>query len=391
MSQAITIIGAGPYGLSAAAHLRRLPGTRIRLFGRPMSFWEEKMPKGMLLRSGWRASYIADPDRTFTLKAFQTAIGTRVPSPVPLEQFTAYGRWFQEKVAPDLDPRFVSKLTPFRNEFVLTLEDGETLAVNRVIVATGIEPFAQVPPEFSSLPRALISHSSDHQDFCQFKGKSVAVIGGGQSALESAALLREAGATVQVFVRERNIHFLGWRKRILHFKPLFKLLYSWTDVGPAGLSQLVSHPQYFRAFPHAIQDPIARRCIRPAGAGWLIARLKEVEIYPGRSIQGAQATDSRLNLQLSDGTNCVVDHLLMGTGYKIDIAKYRFLSQELVASILQVDGYPVLNGSFEASVPGLHFLGAPAAWSFGPLMRFVAGTEFGCARLTESIGRTRAR
>jgi hypothetical protein len=387
MRETIAIIGAGPYGLSTAAHLRDIPNLDVRVFGRPMSFWQEQMPKGMLLRSGWRASYIADPQHSLTLEAYQSETGDRVTAPVPLDRFVAYGNWFQRQAAPELDNRLVAKVSSTPKEFLLGLEDGETVSVNRVIVATGIAPFAYIPQEFSELPKCLATHASEHKDFCGFKGKEIAVIGGGQSALESAALLREAGATVRVYVREPQVHFLGWRKRIMNFKPFFNMLYSWTDVGPAGLSQLVSHPQYFRPLPRSIQQPIARRCIRPAGASWLPARLGEVQLNLGRTVQNATPTDSRLKLRISDGSQCVVDHLLIGTGYKIDISKYKFLPPELLASVRQNDGYPVLSERFESSLPGLYFLGAPAAWSFGPLMRFVAGTEFGCARLAASFGR----
>jgi FAD-dependent urate hydroxylase len=387
MRETVAIIGAGPYGLSMAGHLRDIPNLDVRVFGRPMSFWQEQMPKGMLLRSGWRASYIADPKHSLTLEAYQSATGDRVTAPVPLDRFVAYGNWFQRQAAPELDNRLVAKVSSTPKKFLLGLEDGDTVSANRVIVATGIAPFAYIPQEFSELPKCLATHASEHKDFCGFKGKEIAVIGGGQSALESAALLREAGASVRVYVREPQVHFLGWRKRIMNFKPLFNTLYSWTDVGPAGLSQLVSHPQYFRPLPRSIQEPIARRCIRPAGASWLPARLGEVQLNLGRTVQNATPANSRLKLQISDGSQCVVDHLLIGTGYKIDISKYKFLPPELLTSVRQSDGYPVLNERFESSVPGLYFLGAPAAWSFGPLMRFVAGTEFGCARLAASFGR----
>jgi len=386
VTETIAIIGAGPYGLSAAAHLRDLSNLRVRIFGRPMSFWQDQMPKGMFLRSGWRASYIADPKHSLTLEAFQSATGVRIPTPVPLEHFVAYGNWFQRQAAPDLDTRLVTKLTSDSREFLLTLEDGETLSANRVIVASGIAPFAYIPRKFSGLPKCLVTHASEHKDLCRFAGKEIAIIGGGQSALESAALLREAGAKVQVYVRETKIHFLGWRKRIVKLKPLLRLLYSWTDVGPAGLSQLVSHPQYLRALPRCIQKPIARRCIRPAGAGWLPARLGEVQLHLGKTVEAATVVNSRLRLEMSDGSRLGVDHLLLGTGYKIDLAKYQFLSPEILSALQKADGYPMLNGRFESSVPRLHFLGAAAAWSFGPLMRFVAGTEFGCARIAASLG-----
>ena len=39
-------------------------------------------------------------------------------------------------------------------------------------------------------------------------------------------------------------------------------------------------------------------------------------------------------------------------------------------------GYPILNSGLESSLPGLHFVGAPASESFGPIMRFVVGTWY---------------
>src|SRR5213079_230240 len=53
----VAIVGAGPYGLSAAAHLRAANGLDVRVFGEPMSFWERHMPKGMLLRSPLEGSH----------------------------------------------------------------------------------------------------------------------------------------------------------------------------------------------------------------------------------------------------------------------------------------------------------------------------------------------
>jgi hypothetical protein len=387
VKQTIAIIGAGPYGLSAAAHLRSLPDTRLLVFGSPMSFWEEKMPKGMFLRSGWRASYISDPRHDFSLDAFQSASGGKISTPVPLDRFVAYGRWFQQKAVPDLDTRLVASVTKNGTGFQLRLNDETCLSADRVIVAGGIASFAITPSDFSALPQGLSSHSSEHTDFAMFAGKKVAVVGGGQSALESAALLHEAKAEVEVFVRSEQVHFLGWRKKISHTPFLFKILYSWTDVGPAGLSQLVSRPDLFRLLPHTLQDPLAYRSIRPAGAGWLIPRLEGVVLHKGVTIHSVLPNGSKLRLEFNNGLQKTVDHVLFATGYKVDVSRYPFLPPEIVAGIRQSNGYPILDPSFQSSVKGLHFLGAPAAWSFGPLMRFVAGTEFVSTKLAEELSR----
>ena len=93
------------------------------------------------------------------------------------------------------------------------------------------------------------------------------VVGGGQSALESAALLSEAGATVEVITRAPRIRWLQ-RSAWLH-RYLGAVLYPPTDVGPPGLNWIVALPDLFRRFPAATQERIAYRSIRPAGAAWL--------------------------------------------------------------------------------------------------------------------------
>ena len=102
----VAIIGAGPYGLSAAAYLRAAH-VDVHIFGQPMGFWLRHMPAGMWLRSRWEASRIADPTHTYTLDEFQVRCGTHVCEPIPLQDFIAYGQWFQRQVVPDVDPRCV--------------------------------------------------------------------------------------------------------------------------------------------------------------------------------------------------------------------------------------------------------------------------------------------
>src|SRR5205807_590649 len=88
-----------------------------------------------------------------------------------------------------------------------------------------------------------------------------------------------------------------------------------------------------------------------------------------------------LRLDMDDGTSRHVDHALLATGYRIDVSRYQFLSEELIRQVRSRQGYPDLRAGFEASVPGLHFLGAAAALSFGPILRFVCGTRYAQRRL----------
>jgi thioredoxin reductase len=381
----VTIIGAGPYGLSTAAHLRKIKGLQMRVFGEPMSFWERNMPVGMLLRSPWEATHIADPDGTLTLDGYTAARGNHLPKPVPLDRFIDYGRWYQRQVVPDLDTRKVQRVETASGSFRLTTEDGEVINSRRVVVAAGIAPFAWRPPEFEGLPESLASHSCDHSDLCRFTGKHVFVVGGGQSALETGALLHEAGARVEIIVRNPAVRWLRWRGRLLRWGPLGRLFYSPRDVGPAGISQLVARPDCLRLLPRKVQDKIGRRSIRPAGAVWLQDRLRDVTIRTGLTVRAVVPTGGQVRLTLSNGAELTGDHVLCATGYKIDITKYPFLDRQLVRVIDRVNGYPRLKAGLESSVPGLFFLGAPASWSFGPVLRFVSGTYYGVQALARRL------
>jgi FAD-dependent urate hydroxylase len=385
----VAIIGAGPYGLSAAAHLRRVKGLDVRVFGQPMSFWDRQMPRGMLLRSNWTATQIAGPDPSLTLEAFQDANGTKFQTPVPLERFVEYGKWYQSQAVPDLDQREVAQIETDLNGFCLTLHDGEVFRPRRVIIAAGIASFAWRPPEFENLPSSLASHTSEHRDLYAFAGKKVLIVGGGQSALESAALLREAGGEPEVVARSQEIHWLqGWASKTLHHRLggfVRRVLYAPTDVGPAGISQLLARPDLVKRLPRGLQDRLRKRAVRPAGARWLVGRLRGVPIHLGRSVSSVQPVGERVSVRLDDGTERIVDHVLLGTGYRVNVSKYEFLSAKLKDAIRCFNGYPILKVGLETSVAGLHILGAPAAWSFGPLMQFVSGTRYASQALARCV------
>ncbi len=381
----VAIVGAGPYGLATAAHLRTDDRLEVRVFGEPMSFWEEQMPVGMFLRSPYVACNIADPGDELTLDAYQAADGNGITPPVPLDRFVDYGRWFQRRVAPDVDRRWVSRVERQNGDFRLTLADGEAVTARRVVVAAGIGRFGKIPKVFEGLPASLASHTSVHRDLRVFAGKKVLVVGGGQSALESGALLHEAGAEVDVVVREPRVFFLG-RIPLLHrLGPVSRLLYAPAEVGPVGVSKLVSAPGLYRKLPRKLQDKFAVRSLRPAGARWLGPRLENVPITVGCAVAAVEIAGDQLRVDLTNGTTRLVDHALLATGFDVDIEGYELLSPGLLAEVDRVGGYPRLSKTFETSVPGLYVVGAPAAWSFGPLMRFVAGTEFAAPALALGI------
>ena len=379
----VAVIGAGPHGLSTAIRLRRA-GIDAKIFGDPMSFWRD-MPKGMLLRSNWSASHILEPRGEYSLAAFKSDRNRDFQQPVPLDQFIAYGEWIQHRALPDLDRRLIARVERGAGRHVLTCDDGEQLTARRVVVACGIAPFAWRPPEFDHLPVALASHTNDHSDLARFAGRRVAVVGGGQSALESAALLHEAGAEVEMFIRRPHVVWLRGAAVIHKLGRLGPVVYAPTDVGPLWYSRLVATPKLFGQLPRAAQTRIARRCIRPAGSHWIRLRLDEVPMHFGTEVSAAHAAGDAVELTLNGGAKRTFDHVLFGTGYRVDVTRYPFLGPDITGSLQCANGYPVLRGGLESSVAGLHFTGAPASWSYGPIMRFVSGSWYASQTLTRSL------
>ena len=386
----VAIVGAGPYGLAAAAHLQRIRELRLKVFGEPMEFWKSYMPEGMLLRSPWDASHISDPDTALTMDAFSAASSEKVSTPIPLDRFVEYGLWFQSQTSREIDRRRVRQIRRDPKGFELTFDDDSQAKAHRVVIAAGIKSFARRPSQFDGFSSNLVSHVSDQRDIKGLAGKRVAVIGAGQSALESAALLHEAGAEVEVIVRAARVHWLGWKARIQKLGPIAKLLYSRYDIGPAGISRIVAIPNCVKFFPRAVQERFRVRALRPAGARWLADRCKHIRITTGSFVTSASETGEKVHLKLNDGSSREIDRVLLGTGYKVDISRYEFLPPELTAQLSRANGFPRVNAGFESSLPGLHFLGAPSAWTFGPLMYFVCGTDFAARTLTRYIAAVRS-
>jgi hypothetical protein len=387
----VAVIGAGPYGLSVAAHLKAAKVDALAL-GRPMSFWREHMPKGMRLRSPWVASHFSDPDRAFSLDAY-AARERALSAPVPLDDFVRYGEWFQSQAVPDLDTRKVIHVKYQHKTFHLRLADGDTIRAKRVVVAAGLENQDYRPEAFRGLPKELVSHTCDHDSLGDFRGRRVAVIGRGQSACESAALLHEAGADVELISRG-DVNWLGTeavggRARNDLVWRLHKAMLSPSGVGPFPIGWLAEAPDLVRRLPAGLKAQFTARCLRPGAAAWVRSRFDGVRCNPGRTILAARAAGEGVALQLDNGVR-EFDHVLLATGYRIDIARMPFLSPKLIHKVHLRDGSPVLSAGCETTLHGLHFVGSSAVLSFGPLMRFVAGAGFAARSVTGAVlGRRR--
>jgi Pyridine nucleotide-disulphide oxidoreductase len=381
----VAVIGAGPYGLSVAAHLKAADIT-VRVFGAAMSSWRDHMPDGMRLQSSWSASHIADPSRRFSLDAFAHQHGLEpAQEQQPRAQFLRYGEWFQRQTVPDLDCRRVLRVEDLGKSFCLALEDGEAVHARRVVVAVGLAGQEYRPKEFDGLPSALVSHSSEHTGLDAWRGQRVAVVGRGQSACESAALLKEAGSDVEIICRgdikwqqaQRAGGHGDWHRR------LARLSHVTSDVGPSPLNLLNDLPGVEHRMPDGARSWINARSLRPAAAWWVKPRLDGVRVHGGCRIVKAVTMGNQVGVQLDSGLR-VYRHVFLATGYKVDLAKLRILPHELRRRISCVDGSPVLGKGFESTARGLHFVGASAVASYGPLMRFVAGTGYAARSVTRT-------
>jgi cation diffusion facilitator CzcD-associated flavoprotein CzcO len=391
----VAVIGAGPFGLSTAAHLRAR-GIPVRVFGDPMVSWRDHMPAGVLLKSTPAASNLDAPQPGHTLVDYCDAAGIpRLVTDediVPVETFIAYGQWFQQKLVPELEQvRVVSVDRSEQGGFQLKLDSGESFTARAVVVATGLSGLSHLPPELAAAapdgpaPTGPLSHSSQHHDLTRYSGKELIVVGAGQSALETAALAAEAGAQVRVVARGRGSVAFGappWKQPRLRPESPFGRAWS--------LWALTYYPHPYRHLPAGTRHYLVRRVLGPLGAWWLRDRFEgKVRVTEVDRILTADTSQGHPTLDVRTGAGTVdrlaADHVIAATGYRVDLAAMGFLGHELRTALAVSRGTPRLGAGYVSSVPGLYFTGLPAAASYGPVMRFVCGTEFASPRLARHL------
>ncbi|MFE3454159.1 NAD(P)-binding domain-containing protein [Nonomuraea sp. NPDC059194] len=378
-------MGAGPYGLSVAAHALEA-GLDARVFGRPMQSWEWHMPRGMLLKSEPDASHLGDPDRRYGLDAFRRY---SYGEPVPVETFVAYGKWFRAQTVKDaLDESTVTSVGTEGGLFTVSLSSGACVLARTVVLALGFLPFAHRPDALAELPSEVSSHSSDHHDLSAFAGKHVAVVGAGQSALETATLLVEAGAKPRIVARTRE---LAWNDTPNDRRSVIsRALAPRSGLGSGWPSYVWSElPGSVRYLPKAARRRIVRTTLGPAGSWWLKERFDgAVPVTLGVRLEGADHRGA-VRLHLTNGRGNVqtleTEHVIAATGYQVDVGKIDILDQNLRRGIRSAGPTPRLSRTFETPMPGLYVVGLAAAATFGPAMRFVHGCDFAARRVTRGL------
>ncbi len=379
------VVGAGPYGLSAAAHLLG-QGLEVGVFGRTLEMWRGHMPQGMLLRSHWWATNLSDPGKEHGIARFCGESQYDKSYPLPIKTFIDYGLWFQRRAVPQVDETYVASIERRDDQFLVTLEDGREVASQVVVMAPGLCYYANRPEQFNALPPGLVSHSFDHRDFSRFAGRHVVVIGGGQSAIEFAALLHEAGAAVEVVARRAIVWLPPDRMHVR--TPLERILAPNASIAPGWDNWILDHlPYLFYRFPQVRKDSY-NASYHSGATDWLRNRvIGKVKLREGRTVTAVRVGDGKVTATLSDGTRLSADHILLATGYRVDIDRLTMIHPSLRADIATDGGSPVLSHWFESSVPGLYFVGLTSLRAFGPLYRFVAGCGAAAWRVAHSVVR----
>ena len=386
----IAIVGAGPYGLSLAAHLRHR-GLDFRIFGQPMDFWL-KMIQGSrhrYLKSFGFGTNIYTPEKGYSFVEYCLKRGVESFEPCAMSDFANYGLWVQQNAIPNVERVDVSSVSRVDGGYHLTLANGDELLAKQVVIATGLTSFAVHPTEFSHLPKHLVSHTSEISDFSSMAGHDICIVGAGQSALEAAALLHDADARPRLLVRESQIL---WNKRVSQRRTLWRRLrspLSGLGAGPKGWF-LTRFPSAIHYAPDKWRVSFTARHLPAEGAWWLRDHVeKSVPIVLNCTVVGASEKKGRVLLTVRDGgtgeRQLACDHVVVGTGFRVDVDRLSFLSADLRASVRRIKSGPALDRHFESSAEGLFFVGAISALSFGPLFRFVVGASYAAPSLSAHL------
>lgn len=366
MQTAFLIVGAGPFGLSMAARAQAL-GIDHVVIGRPMSFWKTHMPRGMVLRSG--CDWHLDPAERDTIERFlETRNQTpRDVEPLSLDLYLEYAEWFEKSKGIRALPTRVNRLDWSDDRFAATLDDGSVVTADRVLLALGFASFAHVPDELAAIvPADRSSHACDFSVPGEFRGQRVLIVGGRQSAFESAALLAEEGAAA-VHVCHR------------HDTPAF-VASDWSWVTPL-LERIGDEPGWYRGLSDAEREALDARFWaegRLKLEPWLGPRVRHeaVAIRPRTRLVGCEEGAGALRIQLDSGERLDVDHVLYATGYKVDMRRVPLLEAgNLLDRIECRDGFPLLDESLQSTVPGLFVTSLAAARDFGLFFAFTAAVR----------------
>lgn len=361
----LLVIGAGPYGLSIAAHAKD-SGLDIAIVGESMAFWKHNMPRGMLLRSG--LDWHLDASGVYTLEAFlqERRIPRTTVDPIPVDTFCDYAEWFRKSKQIDVQPLRIDRVCRVDGEFEAHCDNGETIRAHSIVATPGLAAFTNVPAEIPvHLPRDRVAHTATLVDFRRLASKRCLILGGRQSAFEWAALMIEQGVeSVDLVYRHETPRFVAsdW---------------SFTD---AMIDNTLRVRGWFRRLDPSEQEAIIKQFWstgRLQLEPWLWPRVnkKNIRLWPNSRVsEWRETSSSTIEARLDRGDSLVVDEVVCATGYRVDLSRVTYLQRDLASGGVTVNnGFPVLDEDFQTTLPGLYMVGQPSMLYFGPFFGFVRG------------------
>ena len=371
------IIGAGPYGLATAAYAKHL-GIDFLILGKSMEFWNAHMPRGMFLRSG--ADWHLDAENVYTFEAFLEVRGLKKEDvdPIPVDLFREYGSWFVERSDFLITPSMAREIQHCEKGFLVSLQDGGKILAENILVTPGFRHFMNLPEGLTKIiPHGRYVHTCDLVEFDSLRGKRCLIIGGRQSAFEWAALISETKA--------KEI-YLAYR----HDTPRF-IKSEWGWINP--MMDLTSTTRgWYRHLPAEERTAIEKRFWaegRLKLEPWLASRInkKHIKMMPHCSLEECrELSDGQMSARFSNGQDLLLDHIILATGYRVNIPNVPYLSRESIVSNLHInEGFPVLDEDFQCSIPGLFMTGLVATKDFGPFFGFVKGCPTAAKIIVHSI------
>lgn len=369
----VLIIGAGPYGIAIALELYRLR-IPFLIHGEIFSLWHKHTLTDASLRSDVHVSEVFTKDRRFrldrhlhqTLPAEQARqiCGGRVPVRLFRDYLQQVARQLPFPVASE---RIVNVGHDRHANFRAITESGRDIVASQIVLACGIESHRSMPYCLAKLNDDRVAHSWQVDRYEHVRDQRVLVVGSGQSAAETIALLRPKNRVTWIY-RTEPIYYAD---PIALPRPVF-------DLAMRG-----SH--IFSMLPHWLRLRLRQRML-----GTTVTPDLKPQFNSG-DVVSIRADVQSLNLQReaeglrSHEMNLTFDRIVACTGYRYGVRNLSILEPSLRDAIVCDNDIPQLDRRFMTSLPGLYIVGAMAELKHGPAMRFMCGTRSATALVVAAI------
>ncbi len=309
----VLIVGGGQSGLAIAMGLLRATVPNILVVDRAARGQEGPWLSYARMRTLRSPKDYTGPDLDLPSLGYQSWHEARYGADhwqaldqIAKEDWAAYLGWVRDTAAiPVQNDATVTEIAPAPGGLLAVTVDGAVRHARKVVLATGQDGAGRwwMPGFAAALPPDRRAHAADAIDFAALRGRRVAVLGAGASALDNAATALEAGAAgVTVFCRRAEPQVVQ-PYRWLTFAGFLRHL---SDLPDEWRWRFMSRILGLReGFPQPTYD----RCARHPG----------FVLRTGAAITGATATGTGLLLDTQAG-RFEADFLICGTGVDMDFA-----------------------------------------------------------------------